>query len=157
MTGSKHSNIPIFDQLKHLTPNSATFQIAIWAYAYVGDWKRALSILRFAEEGMTEWKDSRKANQQMTELYCACITAYEKAGDCESGLELFESMKAKRIRPDVRTFCAAISVCEKRAEWERALQLIEKAQLAGFTHQDITLHRLQGKVGNTQVHHFTKK
>ena len=57
--------------------------------------------------------------------YNAAISAYEKGGQWQQALKLFEAMPKAKVDPNVISYSATISACEKGGQWQQALRLFE--------------------------------
>ena len=145
-----------FRQIESLgfEPDQISYASAIKACEKVGQWERALLLLKDMVDRKIEpdvitftsaiaacasggeWKRAVALLETMRACgvepnaisYNAAISACEKGGKWSRAISLLDEMRARAIEPDVISLNAAISACEKGGQTERALGLLEEMQ-----------------------------
>ena len=70
--------------------------------------------------------------------YNATISAFEKGGQWQQALMLFEAMPRAKVISNEISYNATISACEKGGRWQQALMLFEAMQKAKVTPSEIS-------------------
>ena len=148
-----------FRQIESLgfEPDQISYASAIKACERVGQWQRALLLLKdmvaqqIEPDVITftsaiaacasggEWKRAVALLETMRACgvepnaisYNAAISACEKGGKWSRAISLLDEMQTRGVQPDVISFSAAISACEKGGQWERALALLDETPSRG--------------------------
>ena len=149
-----------FRQIESLgfEPDQISYASAIKACEKVGQWERALLLLKDMVDRKIEpdvitftsaiaacasggeWKRAVALLETMRACgvepnaisYNAAISACEKGGKWSRAISLLDEMRARAIEPDVISLNAAISACEKGGQWERALALLDDMPARGL-------------------------
>lgn len=104
-------------------PNIVTYNACVGALAGVGEWERAIGLLREARQNNIK-RDAR--------TYTGVIAACGNGGQWSQAVSIFDEMLEVGIRPDAVAYMTMVVALGQNGEGSRAMVMLREAQDKGY-------------------------